>query len=335
MPPNVGVENADKAAVAAGRDQLNRASETTTGRTGLIGEPGDAELVLYDFRRPTKLSRDHVRVLQMSFETFGRRLGTLLTSSLRVLSQVNLLAIDQQNYEEYISGLSSPTVLAPFTAKPLAGTSVLEFSLGSALACVDHMLGGSGGPQPARTLTDIESVLIIDLVEQILAALQYSLEPIVAIEPVVGELEFNPPFLQAAGTTEAMIVASFETRIGAEIGVATLCIPFAAIFTRLQSRGSQRAMSASEQQIALQSAQRVRESIGQVPVDVSVEFDPVRLSPARIADLAPGDVITLNHRVMAPLSVRCGDMVFTKAVPGREGNRLAGLVVDRLLGSAT
>ncbi len=205
---------------------MSRASELTR-RSGLIGVRDDAEIVLYDFRRPTKLSRDHVRVLQMSFETFARRLGTLLTSSLRVLCQINLLAIDQQNYEEYILGLNTPTVLAPFTAKPLAGTSVLEFSLGSALSCVDHMLGGSGGPQPARTLTEIESVLVLDLVEQILGALKYSLEPIVAIEPRPGELEFNPPFLQAAGTTDAMIVVSFETRIGSEVGVATLCIPFA------------------------------------------------------------------------------------------------------------
>ncbi len=44
-------------------------------------------------------------------------------------------------------------------------------------------------------------------------------------------------------------------------------------------------------------------------------------------------MITLNHRVMTPLSVRCGEFVFTKAIPGREGNRLAGLVVDKKLGS--
>ena len=27
----------------------------------------------YDFRRPTKLSRDHVRILQIALETFARR----------------------------------------------------------------------------------------------------------------------------------------------------------------------------------------------------------------------------------------------------------------------
>ena len=90
---------------------------------------------------------------------------------------------------------------------------------------------------------------------------------------------------------------------------------------------------ATEKQAAERSARQVRHSLGEVPVDVTIEFEPVRLSPARIAELAPGDVITLNHRVMTPLTVRCGDFAFTRAIPGREGNRLAGLVVDKKLGS--
>src|ERR1700733_2614613 len=96
--------------VAANRSHLRRPADGGR-RGGVLAEQDSAEIVLYDFRRPTKLARDHIRILQMSFETFARRLGTLLTSSLRALCQVNLLAIEQQSYEEYISGLSTPTVL--------------------------------------------------------------------------------------------------------------------------------------------------------------------------------------------------------------------------------
>src|ERR1700761_308461 len=94
-PTHVRGRRADKTPVVSGRVSASRASDATR-RSGLIGGRDNTDIVLYDFRRPTKLSRDHVRVLQMSFETFARRLGTLLTSSLRVLSQINLLAIDQQ-----------------------------------------------------------------------------------------------------------------------------------------------------------------------------------------------------------------------------------------------
>ena len=47
--------------------------------------------VPYDFRHPTKLSREHVRLLQMAYETFARRLTTVLTGGLPVLLLLGLL----------------------------------------------------------------------------------------------------------------------------------------------------------------------------------------------------------------------------------------------------
>jgi flagellar motor switch protein FliM len=189
------------------------------------------------------------------------------------------------------------------------------------------MLGGRGGPQSSRPLTDIESSLMRGLVEQILGVFRYALEPIVAVEADLGALEFNPQFLQAASATDTMIIGSFELRIGSEVGLVTLCIPFASIFPRLQARKALRPLTAIEQLTAENTAQQLREGLGDVPVDVSVQFDQVRLTPAQIIDLRLGDVISLPHRVTTPLAVQCSGITFTHAVAGREGSRLAGLVV--------
>lgn len=294
----------------------------------MLDERESAEIVLYDFRRPTKLARDHIRVLQMSYETFARRLGTLLTSTLRSVCQVNLLAIDQQTYEEYISGLATPTLLAPTSIEPLSGTGVFEMSMTAALGCIDHMLGGPGGPQQTRTLTDIETTLIRGLLKQVFAVLRYALEPIAVIETDLGPLESNPPFLQAAGSTDVMIIGSFELRIGSEVGLATLCMPFASIFPKLQAKQAQRALTPGEQLNAQHATRQLRDGLGTVPVEVAVQFDPVRLTPMQVVNLAPGDVVPLRHRVTTPLSVQCGGVTFTHAIAGREGSRLAGLVVD-------
>jgi flagellar motor switch protein FliM len=264
----------------------------------------------------------------MSYETFARRLSTLLTSSLRAVCQVNLLNIEQQTYDEYIAGLSTPTVLAPISTKPLTGLGVLEFSVTTALACVDHLLGGPGGSQPQRTLTDIETALIRDLMEKVLAVLKYALEPIAAVDPAQGPLEFNPPFLQAAGSTDMMIVGSFELRVGAEVSVATLCLPFAPLLPRLQTHRPQRAVTAAERDSATNNARALRTGLGDVPLDVSVRFDPIQLSPQRILSLQVGDVVALTHRVDAPLAVRCGDVTYAQAIAGRDGARLAAQIVD-------
>lgn len=287
-----------------------------------------APVALYDFRRPTKLSREHVRLLQMAFETFSRRMTTLLTSGLRQICQVSVVDISQISYEEYVIGLEPATLMVPISMPPLAGTGVLQFPLPMALAAIDYMLGGPGGTQPARTLTEIEVTLIRGLIEQMVGVLRYSLETLVAITPTVGAIEYNPQFLQAGSATDASIVIRFEMVIGSESSQATLCLPLAPLLPVLVA---QRPRGNAQADVALDPAsmgQRLSERLGDVPIETTLELGPLSLSPARILSLAEGDVLVLEHRVGTPLVLRAAGTVFAHALAGRSGSRLAALIVD-------
>jgi flagellar motor switch protein FliM len=76
------------------------------------------------------------------------------------------------------------------------------------------------------------------------------------------------------------------------------------------------------------TAQRLRERLGGVPLEVAVRFEATDLSPERILSLVEGDVVPLGHRVGTPLSVQVGETTFAHAVAGKSGSRLAALVVD-------
>src|SRR5689334_1726733 len=111
----------------------------------------------YDFRRPTKLSRDHVRVLQIAQEAFSRQATTHLTSMLRTGARLELAGIEQFSYDDYVATLPEPIFIATFTIEPLAGKGMLAYPLDMAMASVDHMLGGSGAAeQPNRPMTGME-----------------------------------------------------------------------------------------------------------------------------------------------------------------------------------
>ncbi len=288
---------------------------------------GSSHPVAYDFRRPTKLSREHVRALQMSYETYARRVTTLLTSGLRQLCQVSLVAIEHQSYEEYIASLESTTILSVLDLGPMPGTALFEFSVSTALACVDYLLGGPGGEQPTRQLTDLETTLLRGLIEQMLSVLRYALDPTLGAEPVLRSIEFNPQFVQAVSASDGVIVGSFQMRVGNQSCVATLCIPFASVQPRLQISNDRRSHTPAERKAAEQNAIQVRSALGGVPVDVSLSFEPIQLTPDQIVRLEPGDVITLKHRVTTPLAVESGGITFAHALAGRQGSRLAGLVV--------
>jgi flagellar motor switch protein FliM len=280
----------------------------------------------YDFRRPTKLSREYVRRLQIVYETFARRWATLLTSTLRVLCHVTLVSIEQLTYEEYVASLVSPTMLALLTLEPLPGTAIMEFSLSAAMASIDHMLGGPGGAQPQRPLTDIETPLLRRMLTRALDELKYAFEPLVAVQPQLGAIEYNPQFVQACAASDAVVVASFEMRVGAEDCVATLCLPLVTIYAKLNEDADVTLTEA--QRLDRETAHRkVVAGLENTPIDVSVRFAPRRMRPEDLVGLQPGDVVRLGHPVAVPLDVMAAGITFAHAVPGNQGSRLACLIV--------
>jgi flagellar motor switch protein FliM len=282
----------------------------------------------YDFRRPTKLSREHVRTLQIAYETFARQYTTLLTTSLRAVSQVTLVSIEQLTYDEYISSLTSPTVMATVTLDPLPGTTILEFSLATAMTCIDHMLGGPGGPQPQRPLTDMETPLLNGMIERILGELRWAFESIVPVRPRLDGIEYNPQFLQAGAASDPVIVASFDMRVGGEECVATVCMPFTAIFPRLQGERGDTALTEAQRTARETAYRNVVAGLQGTPLEVAVRFEAVSMRAKDLVDLRPGDVVPLTHAVTTPLAVTAAGITFAHAVAGSQGKRLACLVVD-------
>lgn len=284
---------------------------------------------LYDFRRPAKLSREHVRTLQLVFETFARQYTTLLTSTLRAVAQVSLVSIEQQTYDEYVEQLANPTLMVTLTVDPLPGAGALEMSVGSAMACVDYLLGGTGAEgQPERPLSDIESVLLKGLLERILGELRYAFEGLVKLDPKVLGFEYNPQFAQIASPSDLVLVVSFDMKVGGVETVSTLCLPFAPTLAVLEAASGNTLSTERERRAREAAAATVAARMGDVPVDVSVRFDSTVTRPEDLADLQVGDVVTLRHPTAHPLTVRSADVVFAHATPGAAGKRLAVLVVD-------
>jgi flagellar motor switch protein FliM len=282
----------------------------------------------YDFRRSTKLSRKHVRSLEIVFETFARQWGTLMTSSLRTLTTVNVSSIEELTYDEYVSRLGTPTMVNVLSVEPLAGAGILELPMSSAMVSVDRLLGGPGsGEQPQRPLTDIEVGLLGTIVTRVLGELRWAFEPIAVMNPAVTAVEFNPQFVQAAAAADVLIVAGFELRIGEDESPATLCLPFASLFPLLEIAIG--ANSDRERVDApVTTPVRVEDRLSAVPIEVSVGFAPTAFTPRTLVSLTVGDVLRLEHQTSAPLVVTAADVIFAHAVPGTHGQVLACRIVE-------
>ncbi|MBU2663115.1 flagellar motor switch protein FliM [Actinoplanes bogorensis] len=280
----------------------------------------------YDFRKPIKLSREHIRTLQIAFETYARSCGTLLTTRLRAVSNVTLASIEQLNYDEYVAALNNPTVIAVVGLDPLPGTALMEISSSASMTAIDHMLGGPGGPQPERPLTEVEMPLLRGLLERMLGELRYGFETLVELHPKLKEIEYNAQFLRAHQPGDACVIASFDMKIGAEETAHTFCLPFNTILPVL-SKTETVVLSDAERSAKDMAMRNLTAGLSSAPLDVAVRFQPIRMRTDDIVDLQPGDVVPLGHPTTQPLEVKVNETVFAHAVPGNQGARLACLIV--------
>lgn len=285
------------------------------------------EPALYDFRRPSRFSREHVRALQIVNETFARQFALVLSTALRVSCQVSVATVHQYTSEEYARSIPNPSLLAILHFEPLPGAGVLQMPMGIVMSVVDRLLGGPGGrDQPNRALSDIEIGLIRQLLQRIVHELTYAFETLTPVNPSVAGLESDPQFLQIAAPSEPVIVSEFNIRIGDQQSSSTLCLPFSTLQPALDSLMDAQVTHPTERDV--RAAQAVEHQLNAVPVELSVAFREVTVTSSELLALALGDVLPLRHPVSQPLAVLADSVQVAVAVPGSHGQRLACQIVS-------
>jgi len=319
--PESAPAGAPEAAPAASPFVPPAAPAPTSGRSRR-GEPRT-----YDFRRPTKLSREHVRVLQIAQEAFARQATTILTTLLRAGARMELVGIEQFSYDDYLATLPTQVFITTFTIEPLAGKGMLAYPLEIAMATVDHMLGGSGrAQQPNRPMTAMESTITNHLLTRLLDEFARSFATITELQPALNGFEYNPQLAQAAAGSDTVMVATFDMAVGTREGEATLVLPFSSFAQALNNAASPQ-LSETALAKRKRAAEALAERLNLVPVDVSVRFAPLSVSSADLLSLAVGDVLLLRHAPDSPLEVTTNDVTFAYAIASNHRRRLAAAIV--------
>ncbi len=106
----------------------------------------EKSIIVYDFARPTKFSKDHLRTLVNIFEHYGRLLSTNLPGYLRKSVQVEVINSESVIYSEFANALSNPVLLGVVSFAPLKGSVIIEWGPNLGYAMIDRMLGGFGLP---------------------------------------------------------------------------------------------------------------------------------------------------------------------------------------------
>ncbi|SNV25713.1 Flagellar motor switch protein FliM [Dermatophilus congolensis] len=286
-----------------------------------------AEPIVYDFRSPNRFSREQFRALQVANETFSRQIATVLSTTLRMVVHCNLEEVEQTTYDEYISTLPNPSLLAIVTLDPLPDAGLFHMPLEVGMNVIDRLLGGPGTTnQPTRALSEMEAGLIGNVLRRMVNELAYAFETLEKIHPVVGALESDAQFIQLVQPSDPMVVSTFELRLGEQEAKASLALPISTVQPALDKLTEKPPLELTGPRAV--AVEQLRQQVSTVPQVVRVAFDEITLTSGDILDLEVGDVLPLGHPTNQPLTMSADGVPVAKAVPGSHGHRFACQIVS-------
>lgn len=270
------------------------------GDTSAIGSEKGSEgeqrqIIIYDFKRPNRVSKEQLRAIKGIHDKLARNLASQISSVMRSIVEIRLHSVDQMTYGEFLMSLPSPTSFNVFSIKPLDGNCVLEINPSIAFPMIDRLLGGNGDSFEAnRELTDIEINLLDAVLRMIMSRLKESWAMITDMYPNVEAKESSPNVVQIVSQNEIVIMVVMEIIVGNSSGMINICYPVIYLEPIL-SRLANRDIMLGETSAKKSRNKELKTLIGRAEVLFEAILGKANISVNEFLDLKEGDILRLDR----------------------------------------
>ena len=289
-----------------------------------LNSSSEKSVKTYDFARPSKFSKDHLRTLEIIFENYGRLLSTNLPAYLRKTVQVEVLNAEANTYSEFSNALLNPVLLGIVDFSPLEGSILVELASNLGFAIIDRMLGGGGAPlEKNREFTEIELIIIEKILGVCVNLLVDPWESVVAIEPSLERIETNSQFAQFISPSEMTAIITMNIKIGSTEGMMNVCIPYSCVESVIDKLNTKYWYSSMRQSDAGAYQENIEAIIDKAYIPVRAMLGKSTISVNDFMNIQIGDIIKLNTKVDDELEVYVGNMRKFTALPGATSDSYA------------
>lgn len=289
-----------------------------------IKQTSEKQVKNYDFARPSKFSKEHLRTLNIIFEHYARLLSTNLPAYLRKNVQVEVINSEAVTYSEFTNALSNPVILGIIDFAPLQGNIILELADNLGYAIVDRMLGGGGYPlEKVRDFSEIELMMIERIITVCTNLLREPWANVIQLQPRLLRIETNSQFAQIISPSEMISIVTLNLKIGNIEGMMNICLPYVCLETvidKLNTKYWYSSMITSDNQ-SYQEAIEV--AIAKAKIPIRAVLGKSTISVNDFMNMQRGDIIKLNTKVDDELTVYVGNLNKFTALPGASSGSYA------------
>ncbi len=278
----------------------------------------------YDFKRPTKFSKEHLRTLEIIYEHYGRLLSTSMQVHLRKNVQVSVTSSETVIFSEFSNSLSNPVILGIVNFHPLGGTILIELASQLGFAMIDRMLGGAGDSlEKTREFTEIEMTIIEKMMVVCMQLMREPWKNVVEINPVLERIETNSQFAQIIAPNDMIAIVTLNMKIGEVEGFMNVCLPFFTLESVMDKLNT-KFWYANMQELDDEDFEEYIEAlVRRVDVPVKAVLGKTSISVTDFVNLQRGDIIRLDTEVEQDLTVYVGNIKKFTALPGTSRDKNA------------
>ncbi len=271
----------------------------------------------YDFSRPTKFSKEHLRTLEIIFEHYGRLISTNLPVYLRKNVQVSVASSETVTFSEFTNALSNPVILGIVNFAPLNGTIIIDLATNLGYAMLDRMLGGTGIPlEKSREFSEIELAILEKVLVMFTQLLREPWKNVIDISPVLSRLETNPQFAQVIAPNDMIAIVTLNVKIGDVEGFVNICLPFFTLEDVMDKLNTKYWFSTMQENHDENYEEYIETMIRKVDIPIKAVLGKSTISVADFMNLQIGDCIRLDSRIDSDMDVYVGNIKKFTALPG-------------------
>ena len=312
-------------------DNLLAALSTGEIDADQIKDSAEKQVKDYDFKRPAKFSKEHLRTLEIIFEHYGRLLSTNLPVYLRKNVQVPVNSSETVTFSEFSNALSNPVILSIINFQPLTGNIIMELSPNLGFSMIDRMLGGKGLPlEKSRDFSEIELTLLERIMVICMQLLREPWKNVLDINPTLDRIETNPQFAQIIAPSEMIAIVTLNIKVGDVEGLMNICLPYFTLENIMDKLNTKFWFSTIQDSSDEDYEAYIEAMIKRVHVPIRAVLGKSSISVGDFTSLQTGDVIRLDNRVDNELAIYVGNLKKFMAVPGSSKDKYAVRVTSIL-----
>lgn len=278
----------------------------------------------YDFARPSKFSKDHLRTLENIFENYARLLSTNLPAYFRKSVQVEVMNAEATTYSEFSNALSNPVLLGVIDFAPLSGKIIMDLASNLGYTIVDRMLGGGGKPlDKSREFTEIELIIIQRVMEVCTGLMVDPWQSVVDLEPHLERIETNSQFAQFISPSEMTAIVTLSIAIGNVEGLMNVCIPYTCVEKVIDKLNIKFWYATLNDGSGTSYSDDIESIISAAKIPVRAILGTSAISVTEFANIQVGDIIKLDTKADDELDVYVGNIRKFTALPGASADSYA------------